>query len=93
MLISDISVKRPVFATVISLLLIAFGLVSFERLSLREFPDINPPVVTVEVEYPGAPANIVETRVTQLLEERIAGVEGIEFVESSSRDGRSPSDH
>ena len=89
MLISDISVKRPVFATVISLLLIAFGLVSFERLSLREFPDINPPVVTVEVEYPGAPANIVETRVTQLLEERIAGVEGIEFVESSSRDGRS----
>lgn len=89
MLISDISVKRPVFAMVISLLLIAFGLVSFDRLSLREFPDINPPVVTVEVEYPGAPANIVETRVTQLLEERIAGVEGIEFVESDSRDGRS----
>ncbi len=89
MIISDISVKRPVFASVISLLLIAFGLVSFDRLSLREYPDIDPPIVTVEVEYPGAPANIVETRVTELIEERIAGVEGIEFVESSSQDGES----
>ncbi len=89
MLLSDISVKRPVFASVISLLLIAFGLVSFDRLSLREYPDIDPPVVTVEVGYPGAPANIVETRVTELVEERIAGVEGIEFVQSSSQDGES----
>jgi multidrug efflux pump len=89
MIISDISVKRPVFATVISLLLIAFGLVSFDRLSLREYPDIDPPVVTVEVEYPGAPANIVETRVTEFIEERIAGVEGIDFVQSSSKDGQS----
>lgn len=88
MLISDISVKRPVFASVISLILIAFGLVSFQRLSLREYPDIDPPVVTVEVTYPGAPANIVETRITELLEERIAGIEGIEFVESSSEDGK-----
>lgn len=89
MVISDIAVKRPVFASVISLLLIAFGLVSFERLSLREYPDIDPPIVTVEVEYPGAPANIVETRVTELIEERISGVEGIEFIESSSEDGES----
>lgn len=89
MFLSDISVKRPIFASVISLLLIAFGLVSFDKLSLREYPDIDPPIVTVEVEYPGAPANIVETRVTELIEERIAGVEGIEFVESSSRDGKS----
>jgi multidrug efflux pump len=63
MVISDISVKRPVFASVISLLLIAFGIVSYDRLSLREYPDIDPPIVTVEVEYPGAPANIVETRI------------------------------
>lgn len=87
MFLSDISVKRPVFASVISLLLIAFGLVSFDRLSLREYPDIDPPIVTVQVQYPGAPANIVETRVTKLLEEQIAGVEGIEFVQSSSKDG------
>lgn len=89
MIISDISVKRPVFASVISLLLIAFGIVSFERLSLREYPDIDPPIVTVEVEYPGAPANIVETRITELIEERISGIEGIEYIESSSQDGES----
>ncbi|NVJ60667.1 MAG: efflux RND transporter permease subunit [Gammaproteobacteria bacterium] len=89
MVLSDISVKRPVFASVISLLLIAFGLLSFERLPLREYPDIDPPIVTVEVRYPGAPANIVETRITQLIEERIAGVEGIEFIESRSQDGES----
>jgi len=89
MIISDISVKRPVFASVISLLLIAFGLVSFDRLSLREYPDIDPPIVTVEIEYPGAPANVVETRITELVEERIAGVEGIKFIESSSSDGES----
>ncbi len=89
MLLSDVSVKRPVFASVISLLLIAFGMVSYDRLSLREYPDIDPPVVTVEVRYPGAPANIVETRVTEIIEERIAGIEGIEFIESSSEDGES----
>jgi multidrug efflux pump len=89
MILSDISIKRPVFASVISLLLIAFGLISFERLALREYPNIDPPVVTVEVDYPGAPANVVETRITELIEERIAGVEGIEYIESSSSDGRS----
>ena len=89
MVISDVSVKRPVFASVISLLLIAFGWVAFERLSLREYPDIDPPVVTVEVNYPGAPANVVETRVTEIIEERISGIEGIEFIESSSSDGES----
>lgn len=89
MILSDISVKRPVFAAVISLLLVAFGLVSFERLSLREYPDIDPPIVTVEVNYPGAPANIVETRITELVEERISGIKGIESIESSSSDGRS----
>lgn len=89
MILSDVSIKRPVFASVVSILLVAFGLVSFERLSLREYPDINPPVVTVEVSYPGAPANIVETRITQVIEERIAGIEGIEFIQSASRDGAS----
>jgi multidrug efflux pump len=89
MLLSDISVKRPVFASVISLLLIAFGIVSYTRLSLREYPAIDPPVVSITVNYPGAAASIVETRVTQIIENRISGVEGIEFIESSSQDGRS----
>ena len=89
MMVSDVSVKRPVFASVISILLIAFGIVSFDRLSLREYPDIDPPIVTVQVDYPGAPANIVETRITQVIEERVAGVAGIEFIQSNSRDGQS----
>ena len=89
MVISDVSVTRPVFASVISLLLIAFGLVAFDRLPLREYPDIDPPVVSIETTYPGAAANVVETRVTEIIEDRIAGVEGIRFVESSSADGRS----
>ena len=89
MILSDISVKRPVFASVISLLLIVFGLVAFNRLPLREYPDIDPPVVTIETIYPGASANVVETRITELIEERIAGVEDIQFIESTSEDGRS----
>ncbi|MEW5251027.1 efflux RND transporter permease subunit [Microbulbifer sp. 2201CG32-9] len=89
MILSDISVKRPVFASVLSILLVAFGWVAFERLSLREYPHIDPPVVTIDVNYPGAPANIVETRITEVVEERIAGIEGVRFIESSSQDGRS----
>ncbi|MCF7984779.1 MAG: efflux RND transporter permease subunit [Thiohalocapsa sp.] len=89
MILSDISVTRPVLATVLSLLLVAFGLVSYDRLPLREYPDIDPPVVSVETVYPGAAANVVETRITRLIEDRIAGVEGIRTVESSSEDGRS----
>jgi len=89
MVLSDLSVKRPVFASVLALLLIAFGLVSFDRLPLREYPDIDPPIVSIETNYPGAAANVVETRITELIEERIAGVEGIKFVESTSEDGES----
>ncbi|NJM35205.1 MAG: efflux RND transporter permease subunit, partial [Rhodomicrobium sp.] len=89
MILSDISVKRPVFAAVLSLLLIAFGLVAFDRLPLRQYPDIDPPVVSVETLYPGASANVVETRVTELIEERISGVEGISFIDSRSQDGQS----
>lgn len=89
MFLSDVSVKRPVFASVLALILIIFGIVSFDRLPLREYPDIDPPIVTVSVNYPGASANIVETRITQVIEERVAGVEGIKYISSSSNDGRS----
>ncbi|MBA54848.1 MAG: multidrug transporter AcrB [Pseudomonadales bacterium] len=89
MLISDLSIKRPVFASVISLLLIAFGLVAFDRLTLREYPRIDPPVVTISTGYRGAAAAVVETRITQIIEERIAGVEGIKYVASVSSDGNS----
>ncbi|MEM9623142.1 MAG: efflux RND transporter permease subunit, partial [Pseudomonadota bacterium] len=89
MIISDTSVRRPVFAGVISLVLIAFGLIAFDRLPLREYPDIDPPIVGIETIYRGAAASVVETRITQQIEDRIAGVEGIDFIESSSEDGRS----
>ncbi|WP_412501201.1 efflux RND transporter permease subunit [Shewanella chilikensis] len=89
MILTDISVKRPVFASVISLLLIAFGLVSFGKLPLREYPDIDPPIVSIDTSYRGASASVVESRITQLIEDRISGVEGIRHINSSSTDGRS----
>jgi len=89
MILSDVSIKRPVFASVISLLLIAFGLLALDRLTLREYPDIDPPIVSIRTDYPGAAAAIVETRVTRVIEDRIAGVEGIEYIQSSSQNGRS----
>ena len=89
MTLSDLSVTRPVFAAVLSLLLVAFGLVAFDRLPLREYPDIDPPVVSIETSYPGAAANVVETRITEVIEDRIAGVEGIRLIDSKSEDGRS----
>ncbi|MBC3764850.1 efflux RND transporter permease subunit [Neptunicella marina] len=89
MLLSDISVKRPVFAIVVNLLLVVFGLVAITYLSLREYPDIDPPIVSINTNYPGASANIIESRITQLLEDRISGIAGIKNITSSSSNGRS----
>jgi multidrug efflux pump len=88
-ILSDLSVKRPVFATVINLILITFGVVAFFQLPLREYPDIDPPVVSINTYYPGASAAIVETKITQVLEDRISGVEGIKNITSTSRVGQS----
>ena len=89
MRLSDISVQRPVLAMVIAALIVAFGLLALNRLPLQEYPTIDPPVVTIDTRYPGASASVVETRITQVLEDRIAGVEGIELITSQSEDGRS----
>jgi multidrug efflux pump len=89
MLLSDISVKRPVFATVISLMLVVVGLISFTKLSVREYPDIDRPVVSVGTDYRGAAAAVVETRITQVIEDAVSGIEGIELISSSSETGRS----
>ncbi|QSX31556.1 efflux RND transporter permease subunit [Shewanella cyperi] len=89
MRLTDLSVKRPVFASVLSLLLIAFGLVSFDKLPLREYPNIDPPVISISTSYRGASASVVESRITQLVEDRVSGVEGIRHISSSSSDGRS----
>ena len=89
MFISDVAVKRPVFATVIALILIVFGAISFTRLPVRQYPKIDEPQVSVTTSYIGASANVVETRVTQVIEDQLSGIEGIKTIESSSRDGRS----
>ncbi len=88
MFISDISVKRPVFAIVVNLLFIAFGVLAYTGLPVREYPDIDPPIVSVEISYPGASAEVVETRITQVVEDSISGLEGIKTIQSRSRDGR-----
>jgi multidrug efflux pump len=89
MFISDISVRRPVFASVLSMLLVAFGLLCFDRLPLREYPAIDPPIVSIRTNYPGAAANVVETRITEVIEKRIAGIEGVRNITSQSQDGTS----
>lgn len=89
MWISDTSVRRPVLALVLNLLLVVFGLLAFSDLPLREYPDIDPPVVSIDTVYPGASANVVESRITEVIEDRIAGIEGIRSITSKSTDGRS----
>lgn len=89
MLISDISVRRPVFAAVISLILVIVGLMSARNMSVREFPDIQRPVVSITTSYRGAASDIVERRVTQVLEDQIAGISGITKISSRSFDERS----
>jgi len=89
MKIAEISIHRPVFATVISLLLVIMGLVSLSNLAVREYPDVDAPVVSINTSYRGAGANIVEEKITQLIEDRIAGLEGIDSIRSTSRDERS----
>lgn len=87
MLLSDVSVKRPVFATVLSLLLVIFGLLAFDKLPLREYPDVNPPVVSIRTTYVGASAEVVETKITQVIEDIISGIEDVKTLESKSQDG------
>ncbi|MBE0529969.1 MAG: efflux RND transporter permease subunit [Rhodospirillales bacterium] len=78
-------IRRPVFSTVMSLLVVLCGLVSYTKLTVREYPNIDEPVVTVRTDYDGASAEIIESQVTQVLEASIAGIEGIETITSISR--------
>ena len=85
MKISEICIKRPVFATVLSLSVMLIGLVSYTRLPVREYPKIDEPVVTVDTTYRGASAEIIESRVTKPLEDSLAGIEGVDVITSISR--------
>ncbi|WP_296058444.1 efflux RND transporter permease subunit [uncultured Amphritea sp.] len=89
MILSEISIKRPVLATVMSLLILLVGAVSYDRLTVREYPKIDVPVVTVETNYPGASSSIIETQVTQIIEDSLSGIEGVDYISSVSRSGKS----
>jgi multidrug efflux pump len=85
MQLAETSIRRPVFATVLSLLILLIGAVSFNRLSLREYPKIDEPTVTVSVKYPGASAEVIESQVTKPLEDSIAGIDAVDVITSISR--------
>ncbi|MBS0510783.1 MAG: efflux RND transporter permease subunit [Proteobacteria bacterium] len=89
MVLSEICIKRPVFATVLSLLVLLVGLMAFSRLTVREYPNIDEPVVTVDTTYTGASAEIIESQVTKPLEDSLAGIEGVDVLSSISRQERS----
>jgi multidrug efflux pump len=89
MMLSDISVRRPVFAAVAAILLCVVGLASFTALSVRELPSVDPPVVSIYTTYRGASAEVTEERITQVIERQIAGIQGVDRVNSNSRDGSS----
>lgn len=85
MQLSETSIRRPVLATVLSLLVLLIGAVSFTRLSVREYPKIDEPVVTVSVRYPGASAEVVESQIAKTLEDSIAGIDAVDVITSVSR--------
>jgi multidrug efflux pump len=85
MQLAEVSIRRPVFATVLSLLIVLIGAVSFNRLTVREYPKIDEPVVTVSVRYAGASAEVIESQVTKPLEDSIAGIDGVDVITSISR--------
>lgn len=89
MSLSSISIKRPVLATVISIVIILFGVIGYTYLGLREYPMVDPPVISVRTNYIGANAQVIESQITEPLEETINGIAGIRSLSSTSADGRS----
>ncbi|MCC5923092.1 MAG: efflux RND transporter permease subunit [Crocinitomicaceae bacterium] len=87
--LSSISIERPVLSTVMSLVIVIFGAIGFHSLGVREFPSVDPPIITVTTNYVGANADIIESQITERLEEAISEVQGIKTLSSISSDGRS----
>jgi multidrug efflux pump len=83
--LSDISIKRPVLATVMSLIIVLVGLICYERLSVRLIPNVDEPIVTVSTSYPGANARVIESQITKPIEDALSGIEGVDFIRSISR--------
>jgi multidrug efflux pump len=87
MKISDLSIRRPVLASMLSLALVLFGAIGYTQLSVREFPDVDPPIVSVSTGLPGANPQVVESAVTDILEEELSTIEGLRTLTSSSQEG------
>lgn len=86
MKLSELSINRPVLATVMSLVITLFGLVAYSRLPVREYPDIDPPIVSITTFYRGASPNVIETEITDVLEEQLSTIEGVKTITSSSQE-------
>src|SRR5262245_30525745 len=86
MRLSELSIRRPVFATVMSLGIVLFGVIAFLRLPVREYPDVDPPIVSITTFYRGASPSVIETEITDVLEEQLATLEGIKTLTSSSQE-------
>ena len=89
MTICSFSVVRPVATIVLMLILIVFGLIGLRNMPVREYPDIDVPTISISTEYDGASASVVETKITEIIEGTVAGIEGLDSIESTSQDGRS----
>ena len=85
MQLPQICIRRPVFATVMSLIVVLIGLISYDRLTVREYPAIDEPVVSVRTEYKGASPEVIESQVTKPLEDQLSGIEGVDVMTSRSR--------
>ncbi|WP_423129846.1 efflux RND transporter permease subunit [Gaoshiqia sp. Z1-71] len=89
MSLSSVSIKRPVLATVLSLVILLFGIIGMTYLGVREFPSVDPPIISVDTSYPGANSDVIETQITEPLEQSINGIPGIRTLTSRSSQGRS----
>ncbi len=89
MSLSSISIRRPVLASVMSIVIVLFGIIGYTYLGIREYPSVDPPIITVSTSYTGANADVIESQITEPLEESINGIAGIRTLTSVSRDGRS----
>ena len=81
----ELCIRRPVLSTVLSLLVLVIGAISYTRLAVREYPRIDEPVVSVNTTYPGASADVIESQITKVLEDSLAGIEGVELMTSRAR--------
>ncbi len=89
MSLSSISIQRPVLATVMSIVIVLFGLIGLVSTGVREYPSVDPPIITISTSYVGANADVIESQITEPLEESVNGIAGIRTLTSVSRDGRS----